>query len=300
MLEEFAWIYHQQYKKVFPWREWKINKSLHYTPHDPKAHEPDTSKMDKCDEIGLVRAICVKELYKQVQEKASVVSPSQLLLDMNIRWSSTYVMLNHAENSSKHVDVFVYEMGLQEHNLRKCTKIDYLRLTSAEWICIGQFADLLSYVDITQQAFSSDAGTTLHLAVPALKAFHKAWSSCAGWTKYSCFTPALDAAADKIDKYYEKMTESPTYVMTMAHYLKMGAHASAPQTCIKKGKASSLKKLIHQTQSSDKDEDIRAAAPSVSAKPWQADFMKYMDMVEAAPLSGMSTIQWWGIRSDKK
>jgi hypothetical protein len=71
------------------------------------------------------------------------------------------------------------------------------------------------YVVITQQAFSSDAGTTLHLAVPALKAFHKAWSSCAGWTKYSCFTPALDAAADKIDKYYEKMTESPTYVMTM-------------------------------------------------------------------------------------
>jgi hypothetical protein len=77
----------------------------------------------------------------------------------------------------------------------------------------------------------------------------------------------------------------------------MGAHASAPQTCIKKGKASSLKKLIHQTQSSDKDEDIRAAAPSVSAKPWQADFMKYMDMVEAAPLSGMSTIQWWGVCS---
>ena len=33
---------------------------------------------------------------------------------------------------TQHVDVFVYEMGLQEHNLAKRAKIDYLRLTSAE------------------------------------------------------------------------------------------------------------------------------------------------------------------------
>jgi hypothetical protein len=71
------------------------------------------------------------------------------------------------------------------------------------------------YADIAQQAFSSDAGTTLHLAVPALEALHKAWSSRAGRLKYSRFAPALEAAADKIDEYYEKTTESPAYVMTM-------------------------------------------------------------------------------------
>ena len=46
--------------------------------------------------------------------------------------------------STQHVDVFVYEMGLKERDLVKRSKIDYLRLTSAEWICAGQFADLLS------------------------------------------------------------------------------------------------------------------------------------------------------------
>lgn len=70
-------------------------------------------------------------------------------------------------------------------------------------------------MDIAQQAFLSDAGTTLHLAVPALEALHKAWSSCAGQPKYSRFAPALDAAADKINEYYEKTTKSPAYVMTM-------------------------------------------------------------------------------------
>ena len=36
------------------------SKSPHYAPHDPKAHEPDTSKTTDRDEVGLVRAICVK------------------------------------------------------------------------------------------------------------------------------------------------------------------------------------------------------------------------------------------------
>jgi hypothetical protein len=36
------------------------SKTPHYSPYDPKAHEPDTSLRGDRDEIGLVRAICVK------------------------------------------------------------------------------------------------------------------------------------------------------------------------------------------------------------------------------------------------
>ena len=94
MLEEFARLYKLCYKKEFPWRERKIksvailffqnishtlpscqahvinlgtqvfigtySKSPHYSPHDPKAHEPDTSNRGERDEIGLIRTICVK------------------------------------------------------------------------------------------------------------------------------------------------------------------------------------------------------------------------------------------------
>ncbi|KAG2351374.1 hypothetical protein BDR07DRAFT_1386077 [Suillus spraguei] len=216
-------------------------------------------------------------------------------------------------------------MGLQEHNLRKYAKIDYLRLMSVEWIRVGQFADLLlvHYADIAQQKFSSDAGTTLHLAVPALKALNKAWSSRAGQPKYSCFAPALDAAADKINKYNEKTTESPTYVMTMvlnpmgkmAYFkknwpedLQQDVLACAEQLCENLKLATSKwvrmcqhPKLASRWESSGEDEDIpvAVAAPLASAQPWQADFTKYMDTLEAAPLPGMCTIQWWGINAQR-
>lgn len=73
--------------------------------------------------------------------------------------------------------------------------------------------------DNAQQAFSSDQVSTLHLAIPALEALHKAWSDRTAPTrrqKYERFVPALQAACTKIDEYYEKTTESPAYIMAMS------------------------------------------------------------------------------------
>ena len=122
-------------------------------------------------------------------------------------------------------------MGLQEPDLSKRAKIDYLQLSTDEWMRVGQFADLLSvcellhlnreflikpqYADVAQQAFSLDQGSTLHLAIPALEALHKAWLSRSDRLKYVRFAPALKAAAGKLDEYYEKTTKSPAYIMTM-------------------------------------------------------------------------------------
>jgi hypothetical protein len=77
----------------------------------------------------------------------------------------------------------------------------------------------------------------------------------------------------------------------------MDTTASAQKTRVKQGKANCLKKLIHETQSSDKNEDILTIAPSTWAKLWQADFMNYIDTFKAPPSPGMSMIQWWGVHS---
>src|SRR5882762_2014080 len=117
MLEEFARLYKLRYKKEFPWRERKIksvailffqnishtlpsckahvinlgtqvfigtySKSPHYSPHDPKAHEPDTSihSLTPQQERSSAKQ---KELYKSVQVKATVSPMTQLLLDMKV------------------------------------------------------------------------------------------------------------------------------------------------------------------------------------------------------------------------
>ena len=38
-----------------------------------------------------------KEIWKTVQIKANIQRPVQLIIDMKVRWSSTYLMLNRAE-----------------------------------------------------------------------------------------------------------------------------------------------------------------------------------------------------------
>jgi hypothetical protein len=58
--------------------------------------------------------------------------------------------------------------------------------------------------------------STLHLAIPALEALHRAWSSRAERPKYERFFPALEAAYQKIDVYYEKTTKSPAYILAMS------------------------------------------------------------------------------------
>lgn len=42
-----------------------------------------------------------KEMYRSVQTKAGVSQPTQLLIDMKVRWSSTYIMLNCAETNKE-------------------------------------------------------------------------------------------------------------------------------------------------------------------------------------------------------
>jgi hypothetical protein len=104
-----------------------------------------------------------KELFKKIQVGKGVSSPVQLLLDMKIRWGSTYVMLNRVEINrevrilfyftskidsklyhSKNVDDFVLELGKLEKNSAKRKKILALELNDDEWKRVGLFCDLLS------------------------------------------------------------------------------------------------------------------------------------------------------------
>jgi hypothetical protein len=82
-----------------------------------------------------------------------------------------------------------------------------------------KYLTIYKHADNAQQAFSSELASTLHLAIPALEALHRAWSSRAGRLKYERFAQALERACTKIDEYYEKTTESPAYIMVMSTLL---------------------------------------------------------------------------------
>ncbi|KAH9159955.1 hypothetical protein EDB89DRAFT_2172978 [Lactarius sanguifluus] len=164
------------------------------------------------DVVGLVWAISVKahssakrkQLFADLQLHANMKPIHQLLVDMPVCWSSTYIMTSRAESMGDVIiNTFVYEIGRDEKDLAKRERIDSLRLDTEEWEELKLFNDLLAHADNAQHAFSLDQAPTLHLALPALKALHKEWSSRRDHAKYGAFVLALDVALAKIEEYYD-------------------------------------------------------------------------------------------------
>lgn len=119
----------------------------------------------------------------------------------------------------------------------KRQKIDDLALNANEWAQVKSFNDLLAvrcrnsfivlccsltndhgtkqHADNAQHAFSSDKAPTLHLALPALEAIHKAWTTRQTREKYKDFLPALKAGLTKIEEYYDRTSDSDAYTFAM-------------------------------------------------------------------------------------
>ncbi|PSR75311.1 hypothetical protein PHLCEN_2v9174 [Hermanssonia centrifuga] len=358
MLKEFAFRLEQKTGKPFDYIWRRVNclahiinlaaqalitaysKSPHYDPSNPDAHLP-FSETGFRDEVGLIRAITVKErssakrkeIFRLVQLRGSVVRPLQLLLDMPVRWSSTYVMLDRAESKKEFVDIFVYEIGLQEKSVNKRAKIDNLRPTEAEWDRIKLFIDLLGHADHAQQAFSSDRVSTLHLAIPALEALFKAWDSRRSREKYASFAEALSIGTAKIAEYYDKTGDSDAYIVSMylhpekkgshfkkhwaeplqndakthmenifkAKYFAMNSSNSLAIPAPLKGTSIKITTLLRELSDDESDDDhppSRTAELSDPNKPWKSEFDRYLETIEQVP-EGMDIIKWWGFNAHR-
>ncbi|KAJ7809562.1 ribonuclease H-like domain-containing protein, partial [Mycena olivaceomarginata] len=187
------------------------------------------------DEIGLVRAIAVKErssskrkeLFKTIQTRSQAdpaVIAKQMVLDMKVRWSSTFAMLKRGyqlrkattldELFAQEVNKFVFEIS-QEESGEKSKKLAALRLEEEEWERVELFVHILKSAEKAQHAFSADMRSTLHLAIPALEQLHTTWSKRATTAKYARFWSALNEALEKVNEYYEKTSTSNVYTFAM-------------------------------------------------------------------------------------
>ncbi|KAG6888672.1 hypothetical protein C0992_007879 [Termitomyces sp. T32_za158] len=231
----------------------------------------------------------------------------------------------------KHINTFIDELRWEESDSSRRDKIRALRLDQEEWKRVELFTDLLLHADRAQQAFSSDKVSTLHLAIPALEALHRAWSSCAICVKYTGFSSALQSACQKIDDYYEKMTDSPAYIMAMIldpsekmsyfnkHWPKnLQAEVSRcveevvhhsfhhyyvqhidliPRT--PKSSTKGLNVLLRELsddESKDNGSEDGSSSMDDPNRPWLQYFSEYIDLQDKIP-KGLSMIEWWGFNS---
>ncbi|KAJ8496334.1 hypothetical protein ONZ45_g12488 [Pleurotus djamor] len=220
------------------------------------------------------------------------------------------------------VDTFVYELGRLEKDLTKRAKIDNLKLSSAEWKRVKLLLELLSLSDSAQQAFSSDQHSSLFLALPALEALHKAWSKRSELPEYASFRPALNAAVEKIEEYYNRTSDTDAYIITMfLHPESKGKHirkqwgeklykqalaclellyeeyykryssddSHTTTTHVPHSSHHGLGSLLQELSSDDEEPgDEHGFGPSDSLKPWLPSFNKYIKAHDH--LSSMSVL----------
>ncbi|KAG2744583.1 hypothetical protein P692DRAFT_201808334 [Suillus brevipes Sb2] len=273
-------------------------KSKYYNPASPEEYVPSTMGRDR-DKVGLIRAISVK--------KRSLAQWKQLFKDIQIR--------EGVERPLQDINTFIYEMGLKELNLDRGKKIGKLELHHA------------------QQAFSSNRNPSLHLAIPALEALHKAWSARLARLKYGHFKKLLQAAIDKIAAYYKKTGGADAYIIAMLldpnekmnHFKKYwdeGLQHKARENAehifqdyyvrihgdvehhapITKGRGSGTKvtRLLWELSDDDmEDDDDDISAPSINPwKPWLQAFNYYMNTFDQLA-KNQSIVQWWGLNATR-
>ncbi|RXW23821.1 hypothetical protein EST38_g1987 [Candolleomyces aberdarensis] len=311
------------------------SKTPHFNPGSIAPLEPDIGVSDDFesvrDVVGLIRCIAVKSrssakrnaLLKELQEKDGVKIPRTLLVDMKVRWSSTYLMLKRAYELCKYINLFISEISMEETSVDKQNKLLNLRLSNREWERVKEFLGLLKHADQAQQAFSSETEPSLYNGLPALERLHKAWSSRAKKDKYEQYKPALKAGIAKIEEYYDKTSFSHAYTMAMIldpdsktkyfqkHWgkdLELEVRDSAKQifeerwTALNKSStatplAVSISKSRLDNDGSDDDSisESRAAVAS-SEQPWLKEYKKYVDGDDERE-EGQSMVERWASNS---
>ncbi|KZT00108.1 hATC-domain-containing protein, partial [Laetiporus sulphureus 93-53] len=293
------------------------------------------------DEVRLIQAISVKEHSSsqhkerfhdiQVSTGVEIKDVKTLLIDMKVRWSSTYMMLNQAYGLHSQVNKFVTEILRAAKDMRTSTKLYALLPRDDEWKHVKSFQRVLQIADFWQQHFSSENDLALHLALPALKDLHAQWTAKLEDPAYAHFTNGLQAGLAKIAEYYDKTGDNDAYVFSIMLDLTMHfgffkegwsialqkdamelmkkinryveLNSSAESVMVAVSKMKTLQRYLSSLVdlSSDDDDEARSSLSLTQAlldpeKQWEHDFQKYIDLNEDVP-DGMSTVQWWGLNA---
>ncbi|KAG6913735.1 hypothetical protein DXG01_004673 [Tephrocybe rancida] len=284
----------------------------HFNTAKPEEHEPDTKEEGVHDEVGIIQTIVVKV--------RSSAKHKEIFKNIQVQWSSTYIMLRRALLLRKCLNDFLSKIQCEEPSYDKCNKLDALMLSKDEWEHVRKFVKVLDLPDRAQQAFSAENVPTLHNGIPALEALHSAWSSLKDYTRYSEFWEALTAGLEKIEAYYEKtadsLLDSNTKMMHFKKHWSTGLQdeilASAKkifkeryidmygsETALQTQPTSSHSKiaqLLAENSSGDKSD---SEAPAVGMSPgqgselWHQEFNQYLNSIDTVP-DGMTLAHWWG------
>ncbi|KAG1908766.1 uncharacterized protein F5891DRAFT_899667, partial [Suillus fuscotomentosus] len=125
----------------------------------------------------------------------------QLLRDIDVYWSSTLLMAEHA-------------IVLREVSIYIFPKLQKYKLTSSEWDVLGVFCKVLRVPHGFQQRLSAEKTPTLCNAIPAFEAMVQIWSK--QLDNDPNLTTTIQPGLDKLNDYQSHISDVPAYALTMS------------------------------------------------------------------------------------
>ncbi|KAG0702687.1 hypothetical protein DFH29DRAFT_804590, partial [Suillus ampliporus] len=130
----------------------------------------------------------------------------QLLRDIDVRWSSTLLMVERAIVLREGIDRFLLSDSFPEFQKYK--------LGSSEWDALDVFHKVLSVPHAFQQWLSAEKTLTLCNAIPAFEAMVRIWSK--QLDDDPNLAVVIQPGLDKLNDYWSRIADVPAYALAMS------------------------------------------------------------------------------------
>ncbi|KAE9392655.1 hypothetical protein BT96DRAFT_830320 [Gymnopus androsaceus JB14] len=138
--------------------------------------------------------------------KNAVKKDLQLILDVDIRWSSTYAMVDRASFLKLAISSFFTSDDFRE------MAPTYLP-TDNDWELLEEVKAALDVPHLFQQRLSAEKTPTLCDAIPAFEAMFGKWEAL--HQEYPRIRTAISAGMDKLADYMNVIRGIPAYTLAM-------------------------------------------------------------------------------------
>ncbi|ESK81374.1 hat family dimerization domain-containing protein [Moniliophthora roreri MCA 2997] len=264
------------------------SKSKHYDPQEPEVHEPS----EKGDEVGKVRAITVKacggsqrkEKFLDAQRQRGIEKPAHLLLDMKVRWSSTFIMTHRAWERHELADDSQHEFSADKYpTLHR--GIPALETLHAAWSSrcdnekYARFRNALTAgIEVIEKYYNLTSNSGVHILAMVLDPASKLSYFREHWS---------EDEQKEVDTYLRKV------------FRKRHEKLNATQDSSTMGHSSTQRRRKHLVDHDSDDESQQSSMPATATniEAWEVEYNKWVQTPTEDIDDEASRVEWWGANS---
>ncbi|KAF5340528.1 hypothetical protein D9758_015833 [Tetrapyrgos nigripes] len=198
----------------------------------PDPEQPEDNKNEDLDEINefapgdvvgkvlaLIRQIRASPQACAYFRKCCISTnnrPLELRLWIRTRWASLHDALDRVIVLEKAIILFTQTADDDESvpKLKNKSYLDY-RMSRVDWDHLKIVHEVLSLPAQATQSFSSSRHPTLSKTIPTLEYMRSMWVAMSENTRFLPVKSALLRGIENIDKWYNKVDDSPAYFITL-------------------------------------------------------------------------------------